>query len=133
MDRNFTCNEYFPASPTELYAAWLNSDQHAAMTGASASVSSEPRGRFEAWGGYISGTNLELDEGRRIVQAWRTSQFSPDEPDSRLEILFEADGDGARVTINHSVLPEHGMAYLQGWVDHYFEPMKEWLSAAGAS
>ena len=131
MDTNFTCGEWFPASPEELYTAWLDSDQHAAMTGADASVSSEPHGRFEAWGGYIVGTNLELEEGRRVVQAWRTSQFSPEEPDSRLEIFFEEDGEGARITIKHSVLPEHGMAYLQGWVDHYFEPMKRWLGSRG--
>jgi hypothetical protein len=42
--------------------------------------------------------------------------------------LFDADGNGAHVTIRHKRLPEDGMKYKQGWVDYYFEPMKEYFS-----
>ena len=128
MASPFTVSEWFPAPVARLYEAWLSSECHAAMTGADARVSDAPRGAFEAWGGYIRGTNIELEQNRRILQAWRTTQFTPEEGDSRLEILFEQEGDGTRVTLHHSDLPEHGDAYLQGWKQHYFEPMQAWLA-----
>ncbi|MBI2330851.1 MAG: SRPBCC domain-containing protein, partial [Chloroflexi bacterium] len=73
------------------------------------------------------GVNLELEEGRRIVQAWRTHEFAADEPDSRLELRFDPHPDGTLLTLRHTELPEHGMQYKQGWVEAYFEPMKEWF------
>ena len=129
MSLEFSVSTFLSAHPEVLYAAWLDSDKHGEMTGAAAEGSGEIGGRFEAWGGYIFGTNLELTAGRRIVQAWRTSEFTDDEPDSRLEITFEAEGEGTRVNISHTMLPEHGMKYLQGWRDHYFAPMDEYFSS----
>ena len=98
------------------------------MTGAEAVCSAEIEGTFQAWEGYIDGRNLELEENERIVQAWRTHQFSENEPDSRVEITLKDDGDMTEVTIVHTGLPQHGMQYLQGWEDFYFSPMKEYFS-----
>jgi hypothetical protein len=64
-----------------------------------------------------------LEPPRRILQQWRTSEFDDSDKDSILEILFESEGDGTRVTIRHSDLPGHGMQYRQGWIDSYFVPM----------
>ena len=41
-----------------------------------------------AWDGYISGRNVELIPGERIVQTWRTSEFGVSDPDSNLEDAF---------------------------------------------
>ncbi len=115
-------------SPETLYAAWLDSDQHAAMTGGGAAVSDAVGAAFTAWDGYIEGRNLALEPGRRIVQSWRTTEFAPEEPDSRLEIRFEPAGDGTRITLRHTDLPPHGRQYEQGWIDNYFEPMKAYFA-----
>jgi activator of HSP90 ATPase len=125
MGLQFTASALIPAEPCVVYAAWLSSETHGAMTGAAATCSAEAGGRFHAWDGYIHGHNLELQENKRITQSWRTQDFSPDEPDSRVVITLEADGAGTRVTIVHSDLPDHGMRYLQGWADFYFSPMTE--------
>ena len=125
MGIEFEVSEVIPASQDTVYAAWLNSDGHSMMTGSPANVSSETGCQFEAWDGYIRGKNLELDPPRRILQLWRTSEFADSEEDSLLEILFEPEGEGTKVTIRHSKLPDHGMQYLQGWRDAYFTPMKE--------
>ena len=69
------------------------------------------------------GTNLDLKPNSRIVQSWRTTEFSDEEPDSRLEILLEATDDGTRLTLRHTDLPDHGSQYKQGWIEAYFEPM----------
>ncbi|MBI5566248.1 MAG: SRPBCC domain-containing protein, partial [Chloroflexi bacterium] len=83
MSDSFELSIVLPASPARVYAAWLSSDEHAAMTGASArgsaggSADIEPHvgGTHSAWDGYITGITLELEPDRRIVQTWRTIEF----------------------------------------------------------
>jgi activator of HSP90 ATPase len=123
----FTLISYFHVLPRDLYSAWLDSDLHSAMTGGKAHVNGQVGEEFDAWDGYIHGKNLELVTDRRIVQAWRTAEFSPDEADSRLEIQLEADKGGTKLTLFHSSLPPHGTIYEQGWEEAYFEPMREFF------
>ena len=127
MAIEFVVSALIPASPEEIYKAWLSSEGHTHMTGSPASVSAEVGGEFEAWDGYIHGRNLELEHGKRIVQAWRTTEFNDDESDSRIEITLEPVGDETKVTLKHTGLPPHGEQYEQGWVESYFEPMKEYF------
>lgn len=127
MSLEFTKSSLIPATPQEIYHAWMSSDGHSAMTGSPAKISPELGGKFEAWDGYIHGTNLELVPGKRIVQSWRTVEFSADEPDSRIEISLDAEGEQTRLTLHHTGLPPHGKQYEQGWVESYFEPMKEYF------
>jgi uncharacterized protein YndB with AHSA1/START domain len=127
MSIQFEVSAVIPVTREKVYAAWLSSKEHGKMTGSSARVSARLGGSFEAWDGYIQGKNLELEPPRRILQAWRTSEFAESESDSLLEILFEPEGEGTRVTIRHSNLPENGMQYQQGWIDAYFVPMKSYF------
>lgn len=126
---NFEISDLIPASPEEVYNAWLDSAKHSEMTGGLATTSREVGGAFEAWDGYIQGINLVLEASKRIIQHWRTNEFAEGEKDSLLEIFFEEESEGTRITFRHSELPEHGMQYKQGWVDSYFNPMKEYFSS----
>jgi uncharacterized protein YndB with AHSA1/START domain len=127
MNIEFEISDVIPAPPEVIYQAWLDSEKHTQMTGGQAKVSSVVGESFEARDNYIQGKNLALEAPRRILQLWRTTEFSEDEPDSELEIIFEAEGQGTKITIRHSVLPDHGMQYKQGWIDAYFTPMKEYF------
>ena len=83
---------------------------------------------FSAWDGYIFGTTLELTPNQRIVQAWRTSEFPEDAPDSHLEILLEEVAGGTKITLTHSNMPEDQVSsYRQGWEEFYFKPMKKFF------
>ena len=115
------------ASPEDIYDAWLDSDKHSAMTGGEAECSKETGEKFSAWDGYISGTNLELEPGRRILQSWRTSEFDDADEDSFLELIFRPSGNGTELTLNHTNIPEGQTQYEQGWVDSYFEPMRHFF------
>jgi activator of HSP90 ATPase len=129
MDVSFKVSKTFKnITAKEIYDAWLDSESHAEMTGGEATATDKVGGAFIAWDGYIKGKNLELEPGTRIVQAWRTTEFTRSDPDSRLEILFEDVKNGARVTILHSNLPEDGMKYRDGWKDYYFEPMSAFFA-----
>lgn len=126
---SFTISTTLPVSPEVIYNAWLSSEGHTAMTGSPAEVNAEIGGTFKAWEGYIWGKTLEMEPHRRILQAWRTSEFPEDSSDSRVEIRFEESSDGVKVTLTHTDIPE-GQAdnYKQGWEDFYFTPMRKYLS-----
>ena len=135
MSDSFELSTVLPAPPARVYAAWLSSDEHTAMTGASAGGGAkiDPciRGVHSAWDGYITGTTLELEPERRIVQAWRTVEFPADSPDSRLEIVLEPADGGTRLTLKHSDIPAgQGASYESGWVENYFDPMRDYFSEA---
>ena len=127
MAIEFVVSALIPAIPKDIYTAWLSSEGHTQMTGGSATVSAEVGGEFDAWDGYIRGRNLELEYGKRIVQSWRTVEFEDDEADSRIEITLELYGDQTKFILRHTGLPSDGGQYEQGWVDNYFEPMKEYF------
>ena len=65
-----------PVKAEKLYKAWLNSKEHSLFTGAEATASPKVNGKFTAWDGYISGKNVELKPGKKIVQTWRTSYIT---------------------------------------------------------
>lgn len=114
-----------PASADRIYKDWLSSDGHTNMTGGEATISNEPTAKFTAWDGYISGSNLQLEENKRIFQSWRTVEFPEDAEHSTLEVSLEAiDEANTKVVITQSNLPDgDGPKYTDGWREHYFEPM----------
>ena len=128
MTFTFTVSAVIPASPREIYEAWLDGRNHAAMTGSPATGSARVGGKFTAWDGYISGRNLTLSPGRRIVQAWRSTNFADADPDSQIEVTLAKTARGTRVTLRHSNVPDGHDGYKSGWRDYYFEPMKAYFS-----
>jgi uncharacterized protein YndB with AHSA1/START domain len=131
MPESFEVSTVLPAKAERIYQAWLSSEEHAAFIDASARILPEVGARFSMWDGYIEGVNEELEPNRRIVQSWRTTEFPPDSPDSRLEIVLEEVEGGTRITLHHSNVPEgQGKQYREGWVEHYFEHMRRYFSGS---
>jgi uncharacterized protein YndB with AHSA1/START domain len=132
MAIEFTVSDVIPASPQEIYDAWLSSEGHAQITGGQpAEALPKIDAAFTAWDGYISGTNLKLEPGRRIVQSWRSTDFEPGDPDSQIDVLMEAVPGGTKVTLYHTNVPDGQPNYREGWQTHYFEPMKAHFKQAG--
>jgi activator of HSP90 ATPase len=128
MKNGFSLSEIILAKPAEIYEAWLSSEGHTALTGSPAKVDGNLGGEFSAWDGYIFGRTLELTPNQRILQAWRTSEFPDDAPDSHLEVLLEEMAEGTKITLIHSDMPEDQVdSYRQGWEDFYFKPMKQYF------
>jgi activator of HSP90 ATPase len=65
----------FKASPHAVYEMLMDSRKHAKFTREKASVSRKIGGKFTAYAGYISGVNLDLVPGKKIVQSWRGSDW----------------------------------------------------------
>jgi uncharacterized protein YndB with AHSA1/START domain len=125
----FTLTTPIPASAKEIYDAWLDSLAHSEMTGGEASMSDEIGAEVSAWDEYITGCNLELVPGQRIVQSWRTTEFADKHEDSIIALTLEEVEGGTLLTLVHSNVPDEQTSYEQGgWQEHYFEPMKEYFA-----
>jgi activator of HSP90 ATPase len=129
MKTEFTVSTMLPAVPETVFRAWLSTEGHSSMTGSPAKVEPRVGGKFTAWDGYITGKTIELKPYSRIVQAWRTTEFPDDSPDSRIEILLETAGKETKLTLIHTTIPDgQAESYEGGWEDSYFKPMREYFS-----
>ena len=72
----------FKASPHQVYDMLMDSKKHRALSGQPAKISRKVGGKFTAWGSHISGFNLALKPGQKIVQAWRATGWWPDHSQS---------------------------------------------------
>jgi uncharacterized protein YndB with AHSA1/START domain len=130
MPYSYTLSTVIPASPAEIYRAWLDSIAHSEMTGGEATMSDEVGADVSAWDGYITGRNLELIPGERIVQSWRTTEFDDEFEDSVITILLQETEGGTLLTLEHRNVPDEYKSYEEGgWQSNYFEPMIEYFGA----
>lgn len=132
MAYEFTIADVLPATPQAVYDAWMSDDGHTEMTGGTAEIDPRVGGEFTAWDGYITGRTIALEPGRRIVQAWRSSDFEDADPDSRIEVLLAAVPEGTEITLRHTAIPDGQSGYEQGWRDNYFDPMRSYFAGRDA-
>jgi activator of HSP90 ATPase len=116
------------ASPEDVYGAFLSSKLHAQFTGSGAKCSARARGRFTAWNNYISGKNVELVEGKKIVQEWKTSEWPKGFEPSILKISLKKKGSGTQLSMIQSRVPASQVdEYDKGWYESYWEPLKQYF------
>lgn len=129
MSESIKLTTSFSVKPKVIYNAWLNSKEHTAMTGGKATASNKVGGNYTAWDKYIKGKNLELVKNKRILQSWRSAEFPKDSLNSFLLIKLDETHSGTKLTLIHSEIPDgQGKSYKSGWVEHYFNPMKEYFN-----
>lgn len=122
--RTITQKVVVPATPAQVYDAFLNPRIHAAFTGSPATGSARVGGKFTAWDGYISGVHRELVKDCRIVQDWQTTEWPDGAKPSRVEFTFKAVAGGTEIRMVHSNVPaEQADSYRQGWIDYYWTPL----------
>ena len=123
----------FQASPAEVYELIMDSKKHTAFSGSKATMSQKAKGKFTAYDGYCHGYNMELVEGKKIVQAWHFAEDGwPDDHFSTCTFLFKKEAGGVtKMTFTQEGIPEHKAEALKsGWKDYYWKPMKAFLKQA---
>ncbi len=117
-----------PASPAEVYDAFIDARKHSAFTGVKATCTPKVGGKISAWDGYISGKNLKLVKGKRILQEWITTSWVEGYPASKLDLLFSKKGNGTELTMIHSDVPATlASSFAKGWKDHYWTLLKKYF------
>jgi activator of HSP90 ATPase len=121
------------ATHLEVFRALTSSKIHSKVTGSPARVNARVGGKFTAWDGYISGKNLKLVKGKKIVQEWRTTEWpSESTPSSILDISLKQTAKGTELRMVHSKIPSKELArnYDAGWYESYWNPMKRYFKKA---
>jgi uncharacterized protein YndB with AHSA1/START domain len=92
-----------------------------------AEISREEGGSFAIFGGYISGRQIELVPGVRIVQAWRVGNWDPGVY-SIAKFELTEHGAGTKIVFDHTGFPKGDGEHLaSGWKAHYWEPLQAFL------
>ena len=119
----------FNTTPEELYDMIMNAKKHAAFTDGKATTSNKINGKFSISDGYITGYNIKLEKGKKIVQAWHFAEDGwPGDHFSTCTFIFEKKGKQTKLIFTQTGIPAHKAEDLKrGWKEYYWQPMKEML------
>ncbi len=132
----------FKASRKHVYEALTDASQFAKVVELSAAmksggmktgaapvtVSREAGGAFAAFGGYISGRQIELVPNERIVQVWRAGSWDPGSYSIAKFVLVEQ-GAETKIKFDHTGFPKGQAEHLaEGWRINYWEPLAKFLA-----
>ena len=126
----------FKADPATVYDLLADSRKHSAITGRRAVISRKIGGTFSIGDGNVesdvTGINVDLVPGRRIVQAWRHRRF-PEGIFSMAAVTLEPTPDGGTelVLVHRGVPKELIPETEQAWRDQYWQRMKAYLDRRG--
>lgn len=122
----------FRASPAIIYDLLADSRKHSALTGRKAIISRKIGGTFSASGDDVTGVNVDLVPGRRIVQAWRHRRF-PEGIFSMAAVTLTATPDGGTdLVLTHRGVPKDLIPETErAWREQYWSRIKAWLIQAG--
>jgi uncharacterized protein YndB with AHSA1/START domain len=126
--RTLTQKVVVPASPKEVYDAYVDAKKHAEFTGGKATGKAAVGRKMTAWDGYIFGKYLELEEGKRLVQEWTTTDWTEGYGPSKLELTFKKVPEGTEITMVHSNVPDEMADEIsEGWIEFYWDPLKKYF------
>jgi activator of HSP90 ATPase len=109
--------------PKAVYEMLTQGKKFEALGGGAAKISAKPGGAISLFDGYATGFNVELVPGKRVVQAWRASDW-PKGVWSIVTFQMKKDGKGTALTLDQVGHPQSDESSLfSGWHDFYWKPM----------
>jgi len=85
--KSISMTERFNCRAKDLYEILMDENRWKGFTQSNARISKEVGGEFSIFDGSVTGTNLELQEGKLIVQKWRFGSWN-DGVQSTVSVLF---------------------------------------------
>ena len=117
---------HIDAKPQEVYEAYTDAKKHAEFTGSKVVFEKKAGGKFSV-DGDLEGENLELVDGKKIVQKWRADDW-PQGHYSTLTIELEAEGEGTKLVLTQENVPDDRFDDISsGWRQYYWEPMGKYF------
>lgn len=121
----------FKAPPAAVYRLLTDSKQHSAFTKHKAQISRKVGGYFSTCAGHISGVNVDLSPGKRVVQAWRTKRFPEGIFSMAAFVLTRAKDGGTELTLTHRGVPKDLIPEIEAlWKKRYWRRMRDYLAGA---
>jgi activator of HSP90 ATPase len=127
MPKNIKQNVVINTNPTEVYNLLMDSKKHSAFTGEPAKISDKVGGQVTCYSNYIEAINIELVKDKRIVQAWRGTDWSTGEW-SLVVFNLKKDGNKTVLSFEQFGIPDkHAASIKKGWTEHYWSKMKRYI------
>jgi len=118
----------FKCTLAQLFKALTTASDFATFTGFPAEITAKAGGKFSAFGGQITGMNIELKKAA-IVQAWRVASWPPGSY-SMVRFSLESSGTGSKLVLDQAGFPQGTGDHLQtGWHSMYWEPLAKFCEA----
>lgn len=119
----------FKAPPARVYDLLADSSKHSAVTGKKATISDKIGGAFSTSENDVSGVNVDLVPGQRIVQAWRHRKFPEGIYSMAAMTLTPTPDGGTELVLTHRGVPKALIPETeQAWRDQYWSRMKTYLA-----
>ncbi|MCB9742615.1 MAG: SRPBCC domain-containing protein [Alphaproteobacteria bacterium] len=120
-----TLTDVFFVPPQRLYDAWLSETEQSQMTGEPALIDARVGGRYALWGGMVEGEFVHLERPSRVAMTWRTADFGPTTPSTRLELSFTPTPQGTQLIVRQDLIPRMlAQRFRAAWVEFYFPALK---------
>lgn len=123
--KTISVTEKFSCRARDMYEILMDENRWKGFTQSNARISKEVGGEFSIFDGSVTGTNVELQEGKLIVQKWRFGSW-PDGVVSTVRLTLDEPEPGLTVVkVMHTDIPEedrYGNATVventeRGWRD----------------
>src|SRR5262245_21005545 len=120
----------FNAPPAIVYELLADSRKHSAVTGRKAAISRRIGGTFSTSGKDVSGVNVDLVPGQRIVQAWRHRRFAEGIFSMAAVTLTPTVDGGTALVLTHRGVPKDLIPETErAWHEQYWSRMKAYLAS----
>lgn len=121
---SITHQESFKCTAEELYRALTVQEMVQAFSRGPCVLEVQKGGRFELFGGNVSGTFLELVPDKRICMQWRFGSW-PKAHFSEVTIDIEQKADCTELTLTQEGVPQgEADRTRDGWQRHYWDSLK---------
>jgi uncharacterized protein YndB with AHSA1/START domain len=105
-----------------------DSKLRSAVTRQKARISETVGGRFTSDDGHVTGVNVDLVPGRRIVQAWRRRDFPEGVFSMAAVTLTPTPSGGTELVLTHRGVPKKLIPDTEKqWRDVYWTRIRHWI------
>ncbi|XP_072983865.1 uncharacterized protein [Typha latifolia] len=94
--KTITLTERFYCRAKDMYEILMDENRWKGFTQSNARISKEVGGQFSIFDGSITGVNEELQDGKLIVQKWRSGSW-PDGIYSKVKLIFDEPEPGVTI------------------------------------
>jgi len=126
--KNIKKHYHIKASAEDIFTALTNPLTIEIWSGATAVMEPVAGTEFSLWDGDITGINLEIELGKKIVQEWyfEDEDGIASDDKSLVTIKLHNEGNSTDVELLHINIPDEAFDNIvEGWDKYYFKPLKE--------
>jgi len=124
---SFSIQQIFSTTPNELFASLTDGTKIKQWSGQAGAVEATIGGRAHYFGGWVKGTVLAFEPGKRLVFTWLPTDWPAGTQASIVICSLKPTRTGTRLRLQHTGLPSpaEAVSHRSGWKEHVFDPLAD--------